>query len=73
MKPYANRSGNSGVLAYETGSTFIRVKFAGGEVYSYSYHSAGKTRVETMKRLAASGKGLSTYISRYVKDRYESS
>ncbi len=71
MKLYKNSSGNSGVTAYETGKTFIRVKFIEGSVYTYSYKSAGKTHIEKMKVLAESGKGLSGYISKYVKDKFD--
>lgn len=68
---YQNKSGNSGVLAYETGRSFIRIQFVEGSTYTYSYKSSGKAHVEQMKLLAAAGKGLSGYISRYVKDAYE--
>lgn len=71
MKPYQNKSGNSGVLAFETGKTFIRVQFVEGGSYTYSYKSSGKAHVEQMKLLAEEGQGLSAYISRYVKDAYE--
>jgi hypothetical protein len=71
VKFYRNKSGNSGVLAYETGKTFIRIKFIEGELYTYSFKSAGKEHVERMKELAEQGKGLSGYISKYVKDHYD--
>lgn len=73
MKRYHNRSGNSGVVAYEAGESFIRIRFAEGALYTYSYRSAGKAKVEKMKALAREGQGLATYISRYVKDAYEKS
>ena len=41
------------------------VKFAGGEVYKYTYDSAGEQHVERMKALAEKQKGLSTYISQH--------
>jgi len=71
MKPYKNSSGNSGVRSYETGKTCIRVKFTEGPVYTYSYKSAGRKHIEHMKLLAAKGKGLASYISQYVKDKFE--
>lgn len=72
MKPYANHSGESGVEAYEITPTSVRVKFRHSErIYEYSERSAGVTSVRRMKRLAESGKGLSTFITRYVHDRYE--
>lgn len=73
MKRYQNRSGNSGVVAYEAGDSFIRIRFAEGALYTYSYQSAGKAKVEKMKALAGEGKGLATYISQHVKDAYDRS
>lgn len=72
MKPYKNLSGNSGVTAYEIGEDYIKVKFRDGDVYLYNYSVTGKFNVERMKKLAEEGKGLSTFISRYVKDDYAS-
>ena len=71
MKKYGNHSGNSGVIAYEEGPDWIKVKFIDGSVYIYSYKKAGKHHVEQLKILAKAGKGLSGYISKYVKDRYD--
>ena len=70
MKRYKNLSGNSGVLAYETGEDYIKVKFRDGDVYLYNYTVTGRDNVERMKELAEEGRGLSTFISRYVRDRY---
>jgi hypothetical protein len=72
MKRYKNKSRISGVVSYETGADFIKVKFTGSnEIYTYSYQSTGKPHVESMKVLAENGRGLSTYISQYVKGKYE--
>lgn len=70
MQPYANKSGNSGVVAFTIGSDFIVVAFTGGALYTYDYATAGKKHVEAMKTLARDGRGLSTYISQHVHDRY---
>ena len=70
MPRYANLSGNSGVVAYQAGTDSITVEFAGGRKYVYSYQSAGPANVETMKRLAAQGQGLSAFISAVVKEGY---
>ena len=65
MKRYANLSGTSGVVAYAIGPDFVDVKFKGrDEVYRYSESSAGKETVDAMKLYAATGRGLSTFISR---------
>jgi hypothetical protein len=72
MEKYRNLSADSGVTAYETGPDYILVQFSGSsDVYRYSYRKAGKVHVEQMKALAKAGKGLSGYISRYVKDLFD--
>ena len=71
MKKYGDDSGNSGISAYEIGPDWIRIKFKSGNVYKYSYRSAGKDDVEQMKGLAQKGRGLTTYINKYVKELYE--
>ena len=72
MERYKNLSGKSGILSFETGAGHITVRFAGtGRTYTYSYRRAGSVHVETMKQLAMQGRGLATYISRYVKDLYD--
>lgn len=70
MRPYEDSSHESGVSAYEFGDDFIAVRFKSGEVYVYDYRSTGRAAVEKMKRLAESGRGLSTYISREVRENY---
>ncbi|SFU52721.1 hypothetical protein [Pseudoduganella namucuonensis] len=71
MERYRNKSGKSGVTAYAIGADAIEVRFVGGDVYRYSYASAGRARVEEMKRLARGGEGLSGYIARHARDAYE--
>jgi hypothetical protein len=71
MPRYKNVNGSSGVRAYQIGDDHIIVQFVDGERYLYSYRMPGKRFVERMKKLAATGKGLSTYISQNVKNRYE--
>lgn len=72
MERYLDLDGDSGVVAYEIGETYIKVKFNGTyKIYTYSYRSAGANRVEDMKRLARSGDGLNSYIMRYAKKLYE--
>lgn len=71
MEKYANRSGQSGVSAYEIGLNYILVKFSSGDVYQYSYRKAGQYHVENMKRLAVKGSGLNSYINTNVKFKYD--
>ena len=70
MRPYGNATGRSGVVAYDTTPTSIIVRFVNGDRYEYSNRKPGRAIVAEMKALAASGRGLSTYISQNVRDRY---
>lgn len=71
MQSYSNLGGNSGVRAFEIGADYIAVQFQTGRIYKYSYVSAGKAKVEDMKRLALQGSGLNSYIMRYARMDYE--
>ena len=72
IRKYLNKSGKSGVKAYEILPTAIRVQFIkSGKWYSYSYTSAGMANVEQMKKLALSGFGLNSYIQRWVRPMYD--
>jgi hypothetical protein len=71
MKKYGNASGNSGVMAYEIGADWIKIKFRSDDSYTYSYTGAGMKNVEEMKKLAVKGEGLATYINKYVRDLYD--
>lgn len=68
MERYRNSGGDSGVSSFEIGADYITVKFSGS---FRSYRKAGQNHVETMKRLARSGRGLNSYINRYVKNLYD--
>jgi len=71
MKPYRDRSGNSGVSLYETGPEWIKLKFKTGDyIYLYDYTKPGKIHVEKMKALAVRGEDLATYVNKYVRDDY---
>lgn len=70
MQRYGNRSGNSGVAAYDIGSGRISVEFVEGSVYLYDEGRPGAAVVAEMQRLARAGEGLSSYISRVVKGNY---
>jgi hypothetical protein len=70
MQRYSSKAGESGVVAYELGRGSIIVKFVGGEKYLYTDKSAGVKNIARMQELAQSGRGLSTFISQHVHDRY---
>ena len=59
------------MIAYALGSDHIDVQFIDGAVYIYTNKSAGAANVKHMKELAKQGRGLSTFISTTVKNRYE--
>lgn len=71
MIGYLNLGGNSNVYAYQYEADHIDVQFNGGKVYRYSYRSAGREKVEEMKRRATSGQGLNSYIMKYARYDYE--
>lgn len=70
MTTYLNHSGRSGVAAFQIGPDSITVRFVSGQTYRYTHATAGRHFVEEMKRLAAAGRGLSTYISQHVGAHY---
>ena len=72
MRPYGGHAKSHGVVGYELGPDSIDVEFTSGWIYRFSYDKPGALRVEHMKELAESGRGLSTFISKHVKNRYES-
>lgn len=71
MKKYGGFSGGQGVTGYEEKPDRIIIKFQDGSLYTYSYRSAGIEHVEKMKDLAEAGRGLTTYINKYVRELYE--
>jgi len=70
MPRYRNLDGHSGVLRYETTPESITLTFVDGDRYEYTHVRPGRPAVERMKVLAESGRGLSTYVARHVRDRY---
>lgn len=71
MPDYNNFSGQSNITAYQIEEDRILVQFRNGEIYTYTYDSAGVDNVEEMKRLAQSGGGLNAFITQNVKYDYE--
>ena len=72
MPQYGGNAKKHGVRAYEIGPDSIDVEFTSGWIYHFSYQKPGQPRVEKMKQLAEAGQGLSTFISKHVKNRFES-
>jgi hypothetical protein len=70
MQRYGNQSRESGVVAYDIDAGQIVVQFRNGDRYLYTEDSAGAANIATMQALARAGRGLSTFISQHVHDRY---
>ena len=67
---YRNQNGHSGVVAYAILPDAVAVQFLDGTVYLYNHDCPGRRHVGRMKALAREGRGLSTYISRHVGNRF---
>jgi hypothetical protein len=70
MQRYGNQSRESGVVAYDIDAGQIIVQFRNGDRYLYTEDSAGAANIATMQALAKAGRGLSSFISQHVHDRY---
>lgn len=64
MQRYRNWSGTSGVRSFEIGPDFIVLAYRSGDLYLYTYETAGKENVDEMKRLALKGSHLNAFINR---------
>jgi hypothetical protein len=71
MQRYGSHNRESGVVAYDIDAGRIIVQFRNGDRYLYTEDSAGAANIATMQALARTGRGLSTFISQHVHDRYE--
>ncbi|MBW8760206.1 MAG: hypothetical protein JF586_21665 [Burkholderiales bacterium] len=71
MPRYRNLDGHSGVLRFETTPDSITLTFVDGDRYVYTHARPGRADVDRMKALAQAGRGLSTYVARQVRERYE--
>ena len=70
MEVYKNLGGDSGVVAYEIGSDYIRVKFSDESIYLYPNGSAESHNIREMQRLARQGQGLNAFINTTVRKNY---
>ena len=70
MQRYNNRSGESGVVAYDIDKDSITIEFTGGDRYLYTGRSAGADNIAKMQELAREGRGLSTFVSQHIRSRY---
>lgn len=70
MTPYRDWNQDSGIQAYEIGSSHMDVAFKDGAIYRYTALSAGRANLDRMVVLARAGDGLNEFINRAVKNRY---
>ena len=70
IEKYQNLAGDSGIAAFKIESESVTVQFNDGATYLYTYVSAGRNHIETMKARATAGQGLCSYIAKYVRERY---
>ncbi len=70
MQRYGNQNRESGVVAYDIDAGQIIVQFRNGDRYLYTEDSAGAANIARMQDLARAGRGLSSFISQHVHDRY---
>ncbi len=68
MEQYRNPE--SGVDRYEIAADAIVIQFKDGGVYRYDHVAPGRRHVAAMKLLARQGRGLATYINRFVRENY---
>ena len=70
MERYNNGGRSTGAVAYEIVDDGIKVQFQDATVYLYTNEATGADNVAKMKKLAAEGRGLTSFINREVKKRY---
>jgi hypothetical protein len=70
MQRYKNLDGDSGGVAYELGGHSLKLRFRGGDIYLQDEKTPGRGALARTQALPLVGRGLSTYISRYVRDKY---
>jgi len=71
MRKYKDIDRDSNIEAYDIGADYIIIRFNNGKRdYTYTNTTAGRTNVETAKRLAENGEGLNSHINRNMKNLY---
>lgn len=70
FRAYKNLSGDSKVARYELTKDVVTIVFKDRSVYRYSNQSASPENISKMKTLALAGKGLGTFITTNLKDRF---
>ena len=70
LEAYKNLSGESGITAFEMEKIRCVIYFEDGSAYVYDEITPGVKNLAAMKILASKGRGLHTFIERFVKENY---
>ncbi|TDK29570.1 hypothetical protein [Luteimonas terrae] len=70
LQAYGNRHGGSGVRAFAILGDTLSVEFVDGAVYDYRRRDVGARRFDAACAAARTGRGLSTCVSRHLRDRF---
>ncbi|MDR7193603.1 hypothetical protein [Luteimonas terrae] len=70
LQPYRNRHGGSGVRAWAITGDTLSVEFVDGAVYDYRRQDIGPRLFTAACAAARAGRGLSSCISRHLRQRY---
>lgn len=70
LQPYGNRHGGSGVRAWAITGDTLSVEFVDGAVYDYRRQDIGSRLFTAACAAARAGRGLSSCISRHLRERY---
>ena len=70
LQPYGNRHGGSGVRAWAIHGDTLSVEFVDGAVYDYRRQDIGPRLFTAACAAARAGRGLSSCISRHLRERY---
>ena len=67
---YKNLDGKSAVTSYVIEKDAMTIRFTDHRVFIYTNQSAGPANISKMKTLAIAGKGLGTFITANLKERF---
>ncbi|MDR6992134.1 hypothetical protein [Luteimonas sp. 3794] len=70
LRPYRNRHGGSGVRAWSISDDTLSIEFVDGAVYDYRRQDIGSRLFAAACSAARAGRGLSTCVSRHLRQRY---
>jgi hypothetical protein len=70
MQPYRHQGEDTGITGFHLAANSIAIEFKDGSRYLYDDRRPGRKHVEAMKKLAVAGHGLTTYINKYVRERF---